>query len=225
MLGHVLAHAPQVSFLALRKCAMEAALLSTVLQVGVVLVIALLAYAFAGRNRGRFNEFTGLKGTTQIACLAGLALAVAALVAAQYVPGFFEAARSPNSVVGKLTAGGVNPEVTAILVLTALVKTSFAEELFFRGILGKRLIGWLGFHVGNFIQALAFGAVHLLLFLSPEVQASPLRPEYVVAFTRASGWLNGLINEKLGAGSILPGWIAHGLTNLVSYLGVAYGLL
>jgi hypothetical protein len=56
------------------------------------------------------------------------------------------------------------------------------------------------------------------------VQASPLRPEYVFAFPAASGWINCYINERLGAGSVIPGWISHAAGNLASYLGIALGV-
>jgi hypothetical protein len=43
----------------------------------------------------------------------------------------------------------------------------------------------------------------------------------MVALTGIMGWVNGWLNERLGNGSIVPGWIAHGLTNVISYLAVA----
>lgn len=201
------------------------ALISTGLQVGVVLVIALVVYAFWGKTRGGFGTFTGLKSTTGLAAAIAVVFAAVCIIGAQYIPGLSEAAKAPNTVVGKLTANGVSNEVIAILVITALIKTSFSEELLFRGIIGKRLMAWLGFHAGNLIQAALFGAIHLLLFLSPEVRALPLRPEYVVAFTGLSGWFSGWLNEKVGNGSIIPGWIGHGLTNLATYLGIALGYM
>lgn len=201
------------------------AMVSTALQVGVVFVIALIVYALWGKTRGGFGTFTGLKSTTGAAVLIAVVFAAAGVAAAHFMPGMMEAAKSPNSVVGKVTAGGVNNETIAILVVFAIIKTAFAEELLFRGIIGKRLGALLGFHAGNLIQAVLFGAVHLLLFLSPEVRALPLKPEWVFAFTGLSGWFSGYLNEKIGQGSIVPSWIGHALTNLATYLGLALGFI
>jgi membrane protease YdiL (CAAX protease family) len=167
----------------------------------------------------------GLTAPSALACCLAFVVGVAAIWITTLMPDFLAAAKSPNSVVGKLTSNGVTPEVTIILIMTAMFKTAFAEELLFRGLLGKRLIAWVGFHAGNFLQAALFGAIHLLIFLSPEVQASSLTPEYVVGFSGVSGWINGWINERVGGGSIVPGWIAHAVANLTTYLGLAYGLL
>lgn len=203
--------------------AMMDALVSTALQVGVVFIIALLLWALWGKTRGGFGAFTGLKRTTGVAVLIAVVFAAVGVAAAQFIPGMIEAAKSPNTVVGKVAANGVNDEAIAILVMFALIKTAFAEELLFRGVIGKRLIALIGFQGGNLIQAILFGAIHLLLFLSPEVQALPLKPEYVFAFTGASGWFSGYLNERVGQGSIIPSWIGHALTNLATYLGLALG--
>jgi uncharacterized protein len=202
----------------------EAAALSTLLQVGVVIVIALIVYALAGKSRGKFAPFTGLTATTSTGAILGLLAGIAGIAVAEYIPGLREAAASPNSVVGKVISAGVTDQAIAILVLYALIKTSFAEELLFRGIIGKRLIARFGFQIGNLLQALAFGAIHLLIFLSPEVRASSLRPEYILAFPAFFGWLSGFINEKFGGGSILPGWISHATANLAAYLGIAFAI-
>ncbi len=80
------------------------------------------------------------------------------------------------------------------------------------------MIGWLGFGIGNAIQAALFGAAHLLLLLAPDVTTGFAIG--MVVFTGLLGWVNGWLNEKYGGGSILPGWAAHAAANLCSYLSV-----
>ena len=77
-----------------------------------------------------------------------------------------------------------------------------------------------GFSLGNLLQAVLFAAVHLFLLFIPG--AKPVVVTAFVAFIGVFAWIWGWLNEKIGSGSILPGWIAHGLANLVSYLGFAY---
>jgi len=108
------------------------------------------------------------------------------------------------------------------LAILALFKTALAEELLFRGLIGKRLIARLGFGIGNACQAALFGAVHLLVALSPLATAGLVAA--LVAFTAATGFINGWLNEKRGGGSILPGWAAHASANLIAYAAVATSL-
>jgi hypothetical protein len=44
----------------------------------------------------------------------------------------------------------------------------------------------------------------------------------VVAMTGLVGWLLGYVNERVGNGSILPSWGAHGATNLIAYGVLAF---
>jgi len=49
-------------------------------------------------------------------------------------------------------------------LIIAWLKTSLAEEIFFRGFIGKRLIDRLGFLRGNGLQSVIFAAVHVAIF-------------------------------------------------------------
>lgn len=199
------------------------ALISIALQVGVVLLITLVAYAVFGRKTGSFRNWVGLTATPWMTVGIGLLFAVASAILLLHLPGVRELSAGERTVVGSAVADGVQPEVLAMLAATAIFKTAFTEELLFRGLIGKRLIAWLGFGAGNSIQAALFGAIHLLLLLSP--QATPALVATIVGFTAVSGWINGWLNERLGRGSILPGWAAHAAANLTAYLGLATGVL
>lgn len=123
-----------------------------------------------------------------------------------------QAAMQPPSITGK---------AVFMLLITALVKTSLTEEIFFRGFIGKRLINGLGFDRGNLIQAVIFGMLHVVLFFS-QLQDSPMAIILIFLFSSLMGWLIGYANEKKSNGSIITGWICHGMGNLVSYIVIAY---
>lgn len=105
------------------------------------------------------------------------------------------------------------PAVAAAL-LYGMVKTGFAEEFLFRGLITGSLSRRLPFLWANLIQAVIFLAPHLLLlFIMPEF-ASFL----VVVFAGAlvTGWL------RIKSGSIVGPWLIHGLANVVTALSVAW---
>ena len=90
------------------------------------------------------------------------------------------------------------------------VYVALGEEVFFRGFLGGWLVRRLGFALGNTVQALVFLLPHLLLLL---VSAS-LWPVIIVQLI--AGWLLGWLRYR--SDSILPGWLAHSLTNALGAL-------
>jgi len=195
------------------------ALISAVLQTLAVLLVAGIVYLLFGRKTGSFARYIGLIPTSVRASI--LALVVAAIAASimVLVPQVREAGAGEHSVVGAALSGGFTPTAMGVLTIKALFQTSLSEEILFRGLIGKRLIKGLGFATGNTIQAALFGAMHLLLFLIPQAKTEVVLG--MVAFTFVGGWTSGWLNEKLGGGSILPGWIVHGAANLVAYFAFA----
>lgn len=198
---------------------MAEAIISALLQVGLVLVIAGVVYWAVGRARGPFLRFVGLYRAPFKSVATGAIVGLVFTLAILSVPGIAELASSRGTAAGE--GAGAELSTTAILslVIAAVFKTSLSEELLFRGLLGKRLIAWLGFQKGNLIQAVVFGLVHLLLLLVPA--ASGALVLIMVFFAGVSGWINGWLNERMGDGSILPGWAAHAVANLCAYIGLA----
>lgn len=98
------------------------------------------------------------------------------------------------------------------VVIYAVIKTSLSEEIFFRGFLGKRLIGKFGFRVGNAIQATLFGLIHGLIFIQYGVIAVALS----ILLTSSIGYMLGWVNERRGEGSIFLSWAIHALANILS---------
>ncbi len=195
-----------------------------ILQVGVVVLLGAVIWALFGRKKCGFRAYVGLVGAPRQAILLATAVGVALPVLMLAIPSFRAMASGGDTVVGSAVAQLGPADAIPILLLLAIFKTAFAEELLFRGIVGKRLIAWLGFHAGNAIQAVLFAAVHLLIFT---VSA---RPDLIsgiafIALVTLMGWVNGWLNERRGNGSILPGWTAHALANSITYLFVALWVL
>ena len=150
-----------------------------------------------------------------MAAVAGVAGAVALL----QVPGLRELASGPGTAVHTVTGGRTDMAAIVALAMVALLKTAFAEELLFRGLIAKRLYGALGFWGGNLTQSLLFGAIHLPILLLPEGRSviGGAMIGFAVLISLVAGWLN----ERRARGSILPGLGLHAGANLATYLMLA----
>jgi membrane protease YdiL (CAAX protease family) len=123
-----------------------------------------------------------------------------------------EVLQDPNVNISDY-AGWTFGETSFLLVwLREAVYVALGEEILFRGFLGGWLVRRFGFGIGNTLQALVFILPHLLLLL---VSLS-LWPVIIVQLL--AGWLLGWL--RYCSNSILPGWIAHSLTNAVGALSV-----
>lgn len=102
--------------------------------------------------------------------------------------------------------------VPAILVY-AFGQTALSEEILFRGFLMKRLQARWGFAAAAAVQAVIFGALHLLMVWG---QTDLLSGTVIVVYPALAAVVLCWINEKKANGSIYPSWILHGLLNAVS---------
>ena len=109
------------------------------------------------------------------------------------------------------------------VLIYAFIRTALSEELFFRGFITKRLINNFGFNIGNLIQGVLFGLVHIVLM--PSANISVIVLIMVGVFTGFIGWYMGYINERMANGSIIPGWIIHGLANTFSSIIQLFSLI
>lgn len=193
-------------------------LASATIQCLVVFLIGLCVWAFTGRSEG-FLAVCGLRRAPFTALATGAVLGLVYSALLLTVPAIRLLSTSPGSVAADVAGSG--PWSFAALAIAALFKTAFAEELLFRGIIGKRLIAWKGFAVGNSLQALLFGLIHFSLLALASASLGLVL--LVVMATSALGFVAGWLNERRGEGSILPGWSLHGSANLLAYFwaGVA----
>ncbi len=98
-------------------------------------------------------------------------------------------------------------------VLYGVVKTGFAEEFLFRGLIAGSLSRRLSFVWANLVQALIFLAPHLfILVVMPEMW-----PMLLLIFAGAlfMGWV------RIKSGSIVGPWLVHASVNMAMGLSVA----
>jgi len=197
-------------------------IVGALLQLLLFSAVPLLWWFFTARRTEGFFSWIGLTrpqfGDKRRAALIFLAAFVLLMVPGVLLVLSFEdksvlaAARFANAGLMGLVA----------LLIHAILQTGLSEELLFRGFLLKRLSNRFGFPIGNGVQALLFGALHAVLFFG--AITTPLLV-MVLAFTTAVGWLLGYLNERVGNGSILPGWALHSLANIVPSLAILLGLI
>lgn len=202
---------------------MAQVIISTLLQLGIVVVLAGIVWLIFGRGRSGFAAWLGLTPAPARALFIGAAIGLATAAALLAIPGLDAMAGGERSVAGEAARQHQGAALWLTIAIVALIKTALSEELLFRGLIGKRLIARLGFAAGNMIQAVLFGLVHLLLLLVPT--ATAMLVLLMVVVTGLLGWVSGWLNERLGGGSILPGWVAHGAANLAAYGAIAAGVI
>ena len=194
-------------------------LISAIVQILVFTSIPFLVYVIRKKTTNGFLNYIGLKKSTRKANLLALlvmVLLVAPLLLLVFTNEEFKGIMTnPESVTGKIKKMGIGTEAIITILITAILKTALSEEIFFRGFLAKRLISVTNFQIGNIVQAVIFGIIHTLLFIS--ITENVFFLVVIFVFPTMGAYLKTYINEKLGNGSIIPGWIAHGAANLVSY--------
>lgn len=201
--------------------------ISAVLQVAVFTLIPFLVYIFRYKRIRGFGQYVGLVPSTRKAVLLSLLISVlflaGALVMVLLHDGIRAVMTTPPSVTGNLREMGFSAGSLVNLLIIAWIKTAFAEELFFRGFVAGRLVERFGYARGNALQALIFGVIHAVLFLALTA-AGGLFIVFIFCLSTLAGYCIGYIKEKVGNNSIIPGWIAHGLGNTVSYALIAFVL-
>lgn len=202
-------------------------LLSAVLQIVVFTLIPFIFFLFRKDKRVSFARYIGFYKPTSLSVKYSILTSFLFLATGVAMIFFDEGIRhvvvTPPSVTGKLRLIESSGIAFVILSIIAILKTSLTEELFFRGFIANRLVSLLGYKLGNIIQALIFGAVHLVLFW--KLMNPGLFPiTFFFVFSTLAGWIIGLIKEKYANGSIIPGWIAHALGNTLSYSIIVFVL-
>ena len=117
------------------------------------------------------------------------------------------------------------------------ITTGFGEELFFRGLIGKRFCNRYGFKKGNIIQALFFGLWHgigfpiMIIFFTVSEQANISYLRIFIIFISSTilgalgGWILGYVTEKTAKGSIIPAILIHGGGNFLLAMAEAFNLI
>ena len=194
-------------------------IVSTIIQIAVLAFIPFIVFVLRNKNPRGFFDYIGLKRSTgkanRLAVLVSLIFALPILVLTYVNTEFKEVSTGPGTVIGGLKELESVAETIFTIVLIAVFKTSLSEEIFFRGFVAKRLINSINYRIGNLLQAILFGLIHVAIFLPISNNAFFL--SVIFFFPTIGAYLIVYLNEKMADGSILPGWIAHGLANLFSY--------
>jgi membrane protease YdiL (CAAX protease family) len=184
----------------------------------IVFSIPSLIFVTVRRFRGeKWSELfskTGWQGSRSIYFLWGLGtmIIVGGLgwLAFRAVP--LEVLQNPNINISDYISLKLNVTSFLLVWFREAVYVALGEEIFFRGLLGGWLVRRFGFAIGNTIQMLVFLLPHLLLLLVSQ----SLWPIIIVQLI--AGWLLGWL--RYSSNSILPGWLAHSLTNAFGALAV-----
>ena len=194
--------------------------ISSFVQLALALVLPVAWWAVTTRRRVEFATWIGLfvpewKAKRQRLVLALMVWAVVTVSSILLLSSGISGT-STSSFVGTGIYGAI------AVLFYAFIQTGLSEEILFRGFLGKKLSEKFGFAVGNTVQAVIFGLVHVIL-LSSTFTLIPLIG--VGVLTAVSGWIMGWVNEEAAGGSILPSWVMHSLANLLVGWGAVFGFL
>lgn len=194
-------------------------ILNSLVQIILFAIIPFIWWLVSARKEVKFSEWIGLKKieggkkTVVAIILTAFAFLLLGAVTLYFLQGV-ETATSEFS--------GLGAKAIPAIIIYAVFNTSFPEELVFRGFLLKRIASKFGFNVANWIQALLFGLMHGVMFISV---TGVLKAVLIILFTSAIAWFMGNINEKKSNGSILPSWIIHAVSNIFSGICAAFSIL
>lgn len=199
-------------------------LTSALLQLVGFSLIPFLVFLIKKKTVKGFFDWIGLKKSNRkansLAFLIMLVSAAPLITLSWFNKDFWQIMTDPNSITGQFRAQGLGVNSVVSLLIVALLKTSFTEEVFFRGFVAKRLIAVTNFRTGNIIQAVIFGMIHTLIFLS--ITDNALFLIIIFLFPAITSYFKVYLNEKVAHGSIIPGWIAHATANVVAYSTIGF---
>lgn len=194
-------------------------IVNSIVQIILFGIVPFIWWFITARKKQKFTEWIGLKkiedGKKTITSMTMLSIAFLIVGALTLY-----AVRGVEMATSEFTGLGV-AAIPAIVVYATL-NTAFPEELIFRGFILKRLENKFGFNVANFIQAVLFGLLHGLMFIT---LVGIVKTVLIILFTSVVAWFMGYINEKCSNGSIIPSWIIHTISNLFSGICTAFSII
>lgn len=191
-------------------------LVSSTLQIILFSIIPLICWFVKSRKKESFFKWIGLKKITggKKTWIAIILVAISFILIGLLTLYAIRNVKTATSVFS-----GLGVRAIPSIIVYAAFNTALPEELFFRGFLLKRLIKILGFKRANIIQSLIFGLLHGFIFRS---YLGTITLILIVLFTGIVALFMGKINELYSDGSILPSWIIHTLSNLLSGMCSAF---
>lgn len=189
-------------------------LVGALTQVVLFTLVPFIWWLITARKKENFFKWLGFK---KPAHKGNLILTLLITVVAVLAYGFGTTALI-NNFAGEITAAGSTFAGKGFGYIPAafaygFIRTGLSEEIIFRGFILKRIQNKFGFLAGNIFQAIAFGLMHGVPF-----GLATQNIGVTVALTILPGLLGffmGWLNEKKFAGSVIPSWLLHGITNTV----------
>ncbi len=202
-------------------------LIAALANVILLFAIPLSAYAFIQRWRGNrdFSDIARRLGMTVgdwrylMLCSAVALVIVGVLVA---FPPTFATDLDERNAMRQFAGLGINATTVVMALIYGVVKTGFAEEFLFRGLIAGVLARRMSLIWANAVQAVIFLVPHLLILTVMPEMAWLLPVIFVGALF--AGWV------RIKSGSFYGPWILHAAINtamclLLAAHGVATALL
>lgn len=189
-------------------------IINAVIQVILFTLIPLIWWSVTARKECSFFQWIGLKKINS-ENKKQTAVWTAIVTAAFLAVSFFTLMMLKNVEMATSDFAGKGLSALPAILVYAIVQTSLAEEILFRGFLLKRFAKKFGDNTGITVQAVLFGVMHGAMFFS---KVGAAKAVLIIALTGGIGWFMGYINEKKANGSILPGWCIHACANIFSGL-------
>ena len=190
-------------------------IMSAVLQLLIFLSIPFVWYLLTQKRVTGFFKWLGLK-TAPTPPLKIMFCILVGFLVVLFLP-YLWLYRSGNLnyqgfTVDAFRQTGWSIETFTVILIWAVVQSSLSEEILFRGFLCKRLCNKWGETMGNALQALIFGMVHIVALPDKNLLAMFL----IVSLTGGIGYALGWLSLKKARGSILYGWVIHAVVNILS---------
>ena len=195
-------------------------IMSAFIQILFIILLPYIWWFLTARGKVPFMEWIGLKAIKRVEDSYLIEWIIGGFLLFTIFSMFiFPLTRSIETATSAFSDMGLKA-LPSILIYSFL-QTSLPEELLFRGFLLKRLVNHMPFFFANTIQAIAFGLLHGILFVSLVSIEITL---FITLFTGVIAAYLGFVNEKKAGGSIFTSWIIHALANIFSGIVAAFSL-
>ncbi|MBG9985242.1 CPBP family intramembrane metalloprotease [Aerococcaceae bacterium DSM 111022] len=197
------------------SAALHSQIASTAVQVALFFLVGLVPHLAYYRRKFTLAEFFGL-----VPLKPGWGKSMAKMVLATlphsvltiYLFSILDPMMTGGLRAQSFVESGWSLSTVVIILLEALIQTSFTEEIAFRGYLINFFKRNGRFKLGNLFQAVLFALIHLptVAGFSVFIQVSLVLSLMLMSLV----W--GHVIHKEQGGSVLLAWFLHGLTNTIS---------
>ncbi len=202
------------------------ALMSTLLQCTIFVGLPWICYLIFNKKREGFSTWIGLYAPKNKNWIKGaiIIFIIATVIMVGPIIIYEKLGYITNDMLysKELSGQGISFNMIIIILMKAIFQTAFAEEVLFRGFIGKRIAKRFGYLFGNLTQGVLFGIPHGIFFIL-------VYDNYIVGMTfiitaTIVGCLQFYLNEKMANGSIVPSLVIHMTMNIISFSSKVLGV-